>query len=208
MNSISCDIVLLPDEALAGKAVTASQILSRFDPLFTLEIGAFYPHMSLYMFQLRTDDISKVARELHTIARSQTVITGIASNYCLGTGYALGYIDSELEVTEELLNLQKNVIEAVDPIRDGMRQSDITRLSTAKGAALYNLQKYGYPAVGKLFRPHITLSRLKSHVPEVTSFLPPIGSFTGNFDRIGLCEMGENGTCVRMIDEFSLAEPT
>ncbi|MBP6005281.1 hypothetical protein KA531_00005, partial [Candidatus Saccharibacteria bacterium] len=60
-----------------------------------------------------------------------------------------------------------------------------------------------YPAVGDLFRPHITLTRLKEHNPNVLELLQQdITTFNGVFDRLGLFEMGENGTCIRKIAEF------
>jgi 2'-5' RNA ligase len=88
-----------------------------------------------------------------------------------------------------------------------MRESDIRKMQDATGIKLENLQKYGYPAVGKLFRPHITLTRLKEHNPKVLEVLPPkVDTFSGILDSIGLFEMGENGTCIRKIAQFPLSK--
>jgi hypothetical protein len=205
MNSIPCDIVLLPDDTLTEKAIAASRTLTEHDPLFTLEIGKFYPHMSLYMFQLNADDIPKVEEILSALARSLPVISCTATKYKLGEGFALGYIDPEYEASDTLRDIQTWVIEAVNPIRAGMREKDIAKMQDATGLKLENLQKYGFPSVGELFRPHVTLSRLKDYKPEVLELLPDIRSFDGNFNRIGLFEMGDNGTCVRQISEFKLS---
>lgn len=67
------------------------------------------------------------------------------------------------------------------------------------------MTRYGYPAVGDLFRPHMTLTRLKEHNPKVFEPLPQdVDAFSGIFDRLGLFEIGENGTYIRKIAEFPL----
>ncbi len=204
--SLPCDIVLLPSIELANKAIEASKATNKYESFFTLEDGKFYPHMSLYMFQLDETDISKVEEVLTRIANDTKVITAKATTYSLGTGFGVGYVDPEYEVTEGLSSLQDKVVEAVNPIRAGMRESDIKKMQDAEGIKLENLQKYGYPAIGELFRPHITLTRLKEHNPKVLELLPQdVTSFSGVFDRLGLFEMGENGTCIRKIAEFPLS---
>jgi len=205
MSSIPCDIVLLPEEGLTEKAISASQLLAIHDALFTLEIGKFYPHMSLYMFQLNDNDIPKVEAVLSDIAKTFQSIQGKATTYSLGEGSAVGYVDPEYEVTDELQSLQSKVIKAINPIRAGMRESDIAKMQDATGVKLENLKKYGYPAIGTLFRPHVTLTRLNGYKPEVLSLLPEISMFSGDFDRIGLFEMGPNGTCIRKIMEYGLS---
>lgn len=206
MSSLPCDIVLLPSLELENKAIEASKATSKYDSFFTLEIGRFYPHMSIYMFQLNDSDISKVEEVLAKIAKDTKAINATATTYSLGTGFGVGYVDPEYEVTEELSNLQNSVVEAVNPIRAGMRESDVRKMQDAEGLKLENLQKYGYPAIGDLFRPHITLTRLKEHNPKVLELLPKdVSTFSGVFDRLGLFEMGENGTCIRKIAEFPLS---
>lgn len=202
--SIPCDIVLLPNEELTQTAIATSQRLTKYDPFFTLEIGKFYPHMSLYMFQIEEDGIKNVTTVLREIAANQSVIHGHASGYKMGEGFAVGYVDPDYEATDELHAIQQAVVAAVNPLRSDMRQSDKDKMVDATGVKLANLQTYGYPSIGELFRPHITLTRLKEYLPEALHDLPDIALFDGTFDRIGLFEMGPNGTCVRQIAEFPL----
>lgn len=206
MSSLPCDIVLLPSAELADKAIEASKATKQYDSYFTLEDGKFYPHMSLYMFQLNETDVSSVEEILAKIANDTKAVSATATTYRLGEGFGIGYVDPEYEVTEELSGLQSRVIEAVNPVRAGMRESDVRKMQDAEGLKLENLQKYGYPAIGDLFRPHITLTRLKEHNPKVLELLPQdVSTFSGVFDRLGLFEMGENGTCIRKIAEFPLS---
>jgi Protein of unknown function (DUF1045) len=114
------------------------------------------------------------------------------------------YIDVEYERTEPMAQLQMQVVDAINPIRDGMRENDKRRMATVTGPARDNLEKYGYRGVGELFRPHISLTRFEREQPTVASGLGPITEFNGQFTHLGLFEMGANGTCVRKIDEFEL----
>lgn len=205
MKSIPCNIVLLPDEELTQHALAVSKSLSKHETWFTLEIGAYYPHLSLYMFQLREADIPKVEQIMAQIAQDYHIMQRSATNYFLGDGFAAGYLDAEYGANEELSSLQNQVIQHINPIRDGMREKDIAKMKDATGLKLENLKLYGYPAVGELFRPHVTLTRLKAHQPEVLTELPDVSVFNGTFDRIGLFEMGDNGTCIREIATFALA---
>lgn len=204
MQTIPCDVVLLPEPALAQKAITASQKFADYDPLFTLKIGMFYPHMSLYMFQLSVSAIDQAEQLLGDIASGTQVVKATAKNYTLGSGHAVGYIDPGYVVTEELRALQQRVINDFNPIRSGMRESDIVKMRDATGPKLRNLQQWGYPSVGELFRPHMTLTRLKEYNSAALNVLPEITTFSGHFNRIGLFEMGPNGTCVRLIKECKL----
>lgn len=204
MNSIACDIVLLPSKDLAEKAIDASQKLQKHGSLFTLEDGKFYPHMSLYMFQLNTEDISKVEKELKRIAGNSVVAKLSTTRYYLGEGFGVGYIDPEYAVTPDLRKLQDDVVEAINPIRTGMREKDKAKMSDATGVKLENFRNFGYPAIGELFRPHMTLTRLDGHKPEVLNKLPDVNEFNGTFDRIGLFEMGDNGTCAKKLLELQL----
>lgn len=201
MNTIPCDLVLLPHSDLANKAIEASNTLSKFGSIFTLKIGEYYPHMSLYMFQLDVADIAKVEAIMQEVADSTPVVQAKATKYSLGQGFGVGYVDPEYRVTDELAAIQNRIVAALNPVRAGMRESDINKMQDATGLKLENLQKYGYPTIGELFRPHVTLTRLDSHKPEVLDVLPDIQEFSGVFDRIGLFEMGANGTCIRQIVE-------
>lgn len=199
--SLPIDIVLLPSDELALKAVAASASLQQFGALFELnaKTGPF-PHASLYMTQLKIDDLDKAKEILADIATKTSAFDLKATRYFQEERY----IDPEYERTEELANLQMTVVNAINPIRDGMRVKDIARLPETTGIVRENLEKYGYRGVGELFRPHMTLARFAESKEIDVSVLPDIDELSGQFVKLGLFEMGDNGTCVRMLAEFNL----
>lgn len=200
MNSIPCDIVLLPESQLTDKAITLSKQLEPQGTLFTLSKDTCIPHASLYMTQLKVTDLDRVQKLLSQIASRTPTVKLVSTRY----DQAEGYIDADYERTDELVQLQMTVIEAINPIRDGMREKDKARLSEATGQVRENLEEYGYRGVGELFRPHLSFTRFVDGQAVDTDSLPEPSHFSGRFDRLAICEMGDNGTCARLIAELEL----
>ena len=200
MDSLPCDVVILPNEELANKAISASQKLAPLGGLFKLEIGKYFPHSSLFMLQLKEDDLEKAKSLLAEIANKTAALDLKASKY----EQKKAFVDVEYARNEQIDNLQQQVIAVLNTFRDGMREKDKARMREATGLALGNFQNYGYKYVGELFRPHITFTRLSETRPEAKSLLPDLSSFDGSFTKLGLFEMGDNGTCVRKIADCDL----
>lgn len=200
MSSLPCDVVILPNDELANKAISASQKLAPLGGLFTLEICKYFPHASLFMLQLKKGDLETVKSLLAEIASKTSVLNLKASKY----EQKEAYLDVEYARNEQTDSLQQQVVAALNPIRDGMREKDKARMLEATGLALENFQSYGYKYVGELFRPHITFTRFSEIQPEAESLLPELSTFDGSFTKLGLFEMGDNGTCVRKIAEFDI----
>lgn len=201
MSSLACDIVLLPSSDIARSAIRLSNILKSHDSYFTLKEGEYFPHASLYMTQLKEADFGRVGEVLAEIAKNISTISATP----IGYEQSEGFISMMYERGELLNAVQNQVVEAINPIRDGLRLKDAKRLEEATGKERENLEMYGYRSVGELFDLHITLTRFKSPEPVDTNELETyLGEFNGYFTKLGLFEMGDNGTCVRKIAEFTL----
>ncbi len=199
MSSLPCDIVILPTDGLAQRAVNLSERLAQHDTLYTLKDGLCYPHASLYMTQLKVEDLDKVKAMLADIASVTPPPSLITTRY----DQAEGYIDADYTRIDLIDRLQMTVVEAINPIRDGMREKDKARMLTTTGKVRENLEKYGYRGVGELFRPHMSFTRFADGEPIDTTALPNPAEFSGMFVKLGLFEMGDNGTCVRKLAEFN-----
>lgn len=68
MNSIPCGIILLPNSALVQKTIALSGYLENYDSLFTLKEDVYFPHISLYMAQLKQNELERVKAILADIA--------------------------------------------------------------------------------------------------------------------------------------------
>ena len=203
--TIPCDMVLLPAESQADQAMDASGRLSSQGSLFSLDNKNFYAHTSLYMFQMDTEKQNEILSFLERLTCLKPIQILLQEGYFYeDKGFGKGYIDISFERNADVDTLQMKVVDVVNQLRSGMREKDIRKMQDATGLKLENLQKYGYPAVGELFRPHITLTKFPADIEPDLSVLPDPSQFTGVFDRIGLFEMGDNGTCIREIATFRL----
>lgn len=203
-QTIPCDIVLLPSKTQALLAAQASQTLSQ-GSLFTLDNQNFYAHASLYMFQMNITNQDACMAALQQLAEQTHVQRLDQNNYLYqNSGFGKGYVDIAFARNQEVDSLQDQVVTLFNTLRADMRESDKQKMTDATGLKLENLKKYGYPSIGELFRPHITLTKFPPEIEPDLSVLPPASSFSGEFNRIGLFEMGANGTCIRKIAEFNL----
>lgn len=200
MSSARYDIALVPTNELTECAISASKQLQTLETYFCLSTAGPYPHVSLYMALIKTEDIAQVARLLQIIATHTPALNLQAHTYY----QADGYIDTEYSRTGAIVSLQKKVIKVVNPIRNGMREKDNIRMQAASGTLHANIEQFGYRDVGALYRPHLSLTRFTNDHRVNTNILPEVGVFSGKFIKIGLFEMGDNGTCIRSVADFQL----
>jgi len=201
MDSLACNVVILPSEDVAHRAIQLSTELAAKGVHFTLKDGALFPHVSVYMLQLKYAGLDEVEKRLAEIANVVPVLELSVTRY----EQSKQFFDAEYEKPEVLSQLQKQVVTTLNPIRDGMRARDVERMKEATGLALENFKNYGWNTIGELYRPHLTITRFLEDQDVSSLSLPPVQEFSGVFTKLGLFEMGDNGTCVRKIAEFELS---
>lgn len=197
-----CDVVILPSVELSNKAIRASRSLESLGTLFTLQTGKYYPHASVYMLQIKVDNLPKAMELLSKIVSKTNKLKLTATRYY----ETHNYFDAEYQKIAGLTKLQKQVVEALNPIRDGMREHDKARMAEATGLALENFRNYGWNTIGELYRPHLTITRFSNEQQRPEQYLPDINQFSGEFPKLGLFETGDNGTAVRQIAEFDFSD--
>lgn len=200
MSSEPYDVVLLPNSDISQKALGLSLDLEKHGTYFTLNDKDHFPHLSLYMLQLDDAGLSKALDLLSGLADVSRSINATADHY----HYSHDYLDVEYVKTAELNDLQENIIEKLNPIRDGLRERDKERLATTTGKERDNILKYGYRSVGNQFAPHLTFTRFKTNQSEVIETLPPPDTFSGTFSSLGIFRMGDHGTCISSVRIWSL----
>lgn len=202
MQSKPYDVVLLPSEDLAEKALNLSEKLKTSGVHFTLDNRTFFPHISLYMLQLNDEGLEKAKNLLREVASKNATIKAVAQSY----HYENEYLDIEYIRSDEFVALQEQIIDSLNPVRDGLRERDKERLADAVGETRSNIMKYGYRSVGNMFNPHMTFTRFKNNQTDVMKNLPSKETFNGEYALLGLFEMGDNGTCVKKIGAWELQD--
>ncbi|HSX08356.1 MAG TPA: hypothetical protein VLG11_05675 [Candidatus Saccharimonadales bacterium] len=202
-SSLACDVVILPSDELAESAIALSEQIGRqHNTFFQLAKNGPFAHASLYMTQLSVASLDEAREILARIAATTPALDLFAKGY----HQSRGYIDVSYERINALDQLQLAVVEAINPLRDGMPHGEQKHLEDATGSLRDTLQKYGYRGIGEFFRPHLTLARLTDHAPIDVSDLPEPTGFSGAFTKLGLFEIGRHGACVRKIAEFELGK--
>lgn len=205
MKNTVYDIVLLPENRLAELAIATSQTLASLGTHFTLQKDTYVPHLSLYMVRISQEQLPQVIACLQHMAAQYAPVQAIATSYNVGKGFGAGYIDPQYEKTAELIALQAHVLQAVEPLRNGHLPGHEQKLQNASAVKKQNLETYGYDAIGELFRPHMTLTRFTREIALPQHLLPPVSEFSGMFNAVGIYEMGQNGTCVRIVHKEPFA---
>jgi hypothetical protein len=195
MPAIFYNIALLPSDALAQKAVSLSHELEAHDTLFTLGERKNLPHLSLYMVQIPSTGLV-VARAALTRLATQTKAFTLTTK---GYSQSRGYIDVTYNKSPALSSLQMEVIDAVANVRGGTHEEYVQSLSVMLPTARLNVERYGYPNVGSLFRPHLTFTRFEAGRQASLEDVPAADRFSGSYVRLALCELGQHGVCKQQV---------
>ncbi|MBI2043129.1 DUF1045 domain-containing protein [Candidatus Pacearchaeota archaeon] len=109
------------------------------------------------------------------------------------------------EKNDYLLKVQREFIDAINPLREGLIQPVLKTLTNVPEEERKNIERYGYPTVGDSFKPHITITRIKSP-DDARQSLESLTEYPYSFeaDRIVLAYLGAHGTVKKIISGFNL----
>ncbi len=209
---LELNIALVPDDRLAERLVAASQGLARRHPTI-VRLGrgnvrlAMAPHLTLYQVPLAIKDVEEATNRLASIiATSRLPFNLQATTYVYNEGEASFEVD--YEVTNSLLALQTEVIDALNPMRGELLLerdpggNSVSQLLQADGVLGKNIRETGYaevgdPREGGLFRPHATLNWFErgTKIELPNEQLPPIDTLSGAYKALAVYTLGPNGTC-------------
>jgi len=195
----------LPGE-ITEKVVTLSkEIGEKNETVFTLDGIQFHPHITIYSPEYPESNIDKILKTLKEIA-SRTA--KIQLNFQEIKSHD-GYIGIYFKLSPEIKSLHEEIVAKLNPLRKShlreKYQSGSDYQMDFSPGQLENITKYGYPDAMNLYKPHLTIIRLKDALLsekiakdlkwEFTQFL---------IEKLALYKMGEHGTCKELLGEFLL----
>lgn len=205
MSFIRVNIAIKPSSEVTKQALQLSEeINKKADAYFILDGRNFFPHLTLYSPEYPERNLNEVLATISDIAKQSPSFTTSKSSL----SSHLGYIDVAFDKSQEWVQLHELVMNALNPLRENHLRE---KYKHPEELAKYSkdqqeyIQKYGYAEVLTTFRPHLTLSRLKDEAiaKEIAAGLHfPIESF--RIDTIAAYTMGDYGTCIKLIKEFSM----
>lgn len=195
------NFAIIPSQAVAERAVKMSEWLRQFSTQFTLDGVKLYPHVSLYHVGFQEEDlvqvIDRATSALRTITRfglSQGPYRAVEGSWC----------DVSYNIDDTIYQLHTTLIESVMDLRvvhDMASQDPKWNELTPTQQASY--AKCGWTDAYARYAPHLTFTKLRAPQPDLPLTFPQ-EDFSFMVEKIGLFELGEFGTCTKLIHTFSL----
>lgn len=130
------------------------------DTPYVVDGVQFHPHLTLYMARFPTAALEQVVELLARTLRTQAPPRVVSTRLNVTPGR---FVEVLADRTEELLGLHTAVVEALAPHRHSPGEpvhEDYFGVYDARQQAM--ARRYGYDLALDLYRPHITVGRLRS----------------------------------------------
>ena len=196
------DIVVLPPPSVAAQVIAHSQMLATRDSFFVLDGEMLYPHLSLYHVPLSDAVLSDVIDALTCVAAETRAFPLKQETYYPDRGVWVGV---RYASDKSILDLHAAIIAAVKDFRiveDDARY--MARWSELSHRQRVNLKECGWKDAYTLYSPHMSFTKLKQPRAGVLADLTE-HDLSFLVDHIALCELGDNGTCVKIVADCTLA---
>ena len=194
MAKIAVDIVLLPSEEVANKAIEANnRLLEQYSSQIILDKDNCLPHISLAMGCIDPRDIANIDKIIKIIAGKYNPGLLNIIGTSIGTN-SLGEKVSSFEIkqTERLLALHQQVMRRMTPYFS-YDVSEKMLFSSPKvcKSTLRWIRNFPEKSAFENFFPHITIG-----YGEIDDF-----SFTAEFNasKLALCHLGNHCTCRKVL---------
>ena len=199
MAEIAVDVVLLPTEEMADKAIAANkELLKQYAHKIVLDKENCLPHISLAMGCIYERNIDEIDKILKTAAKESSL--GQLSTVCIHTesnraGEKVSVL--EIEKTEALQSLHEEVMKRLEPYFSYDVEADMVLSSSETGESTLDwIKNYPEKSSFEKFSPHITIGYGK-----INNFSFPI-KFT--VSKLALCHLGNHCTCRKILASTNL----
>ena len=201
MAEIAVDIVLLPSEEMADKAIAANkELLKQYAHKIVLDKVICLPHISLAMGCIDDIDIDEIDTILRTIAKETSLGQLNAVGIKTETNQAGEKVSVlEIEKTEALQSLHEEVMKRLEPYFSYDVRADMVLSSAQTSQSTLDwIKNYPEKSSFEKFYPHITIG-----YGEIETFSFPI-----NFEasKLALCHLGNHCTCKVILASVNLEQ--
>ena len=190
MAEIAVDIVLLPSEEMAEKAIAANkELLKKYAHKIVLDKASCLPHISLTMDCIDEIDIDEIDVILRTIAEETSLGQLNAVGIKTETNQAGEQVSVfKIEKTETLQSLHEKIMKRLSLYFSyDVRVEMVLSSEETSESTLDWIKNYPEKSSFEKFYPHITIG-----YGEINNFSFPI-KFT--VSKLALCHLGNHCTC-------------
>ena len=164
----------------------------------------YFPHISIYPPEFPEQGLDKIISEVIKISKSVKPFKLTFKDIL----YEEGFLGINFKNDKKVKELHLMVLESINPLREDLmrdKYKDKKFLGKQTKIAKGYIIKYGYPRVLDLYIPHLTLIRfdsLKSSDEVISKIKWDKNEI--EVSKLGIFEMGDNGTCIKLIKEIFL----
>jgi len=205
IETTSLNVVCLPDSEITKQAIHLSSEVSKLaESNYTLDGIKYFPHITLYQSAFPTKNIDSIKSALTSLANQIRPLDIRMNNLSV----LLEFLFWDAVKTPELLALQSAVVAALNPFREGsLLSEDRQRLDMPDFPQVMkdNIQTYGYPLIGDLYSPHISLTRFTDSTLALKAqrqLETPSMQFT--VSSLHLANRGPDGTVNKIFENYQL----
>ena len=198
MAKIAIDVVLLPSEAMADKAIEANrQLLGSSGERIVLDKESCLPHVSLAMGCIEEKDIGEIGEILRGIAGQCALDRLKVAGIHVGTNSVGEKVSAlQIERTETLQSLHEEIMERLAPHLSYEVRADMIIGSPVSESTLLWIRNFPEKSSFERFFPHITIG-----YGEVRDFPFPVGFRPS---KLALCHLGNHCTCRETLGTWAL----
>jgi len=204
-KNLIVDVVVVPDEKAIESARRLGRALAKkYDCYFSLDNKTYIPHISVYQAQYPRKNMEVVRKYTAEVAAETTSFTVEVNPY--QAHYTFMWWN--LLQNPSLTDLHYKLLEKLNPSREGLLMPHLTPAGYKTGEKFTEeeaeaVRKHGTIVAGKLFKPHITLARLKKVITdeELNKILSQT-SATFKVSSIHMGKMADHGTVTDILETF------
>jgi 2'-5' RNA ligase len=196
MGRLAVDVVLLPDDAMADRAIEVNaELVEKFGNKIALNRENCLPHISLAMGCVSRADITAIENILKAIVQESTVRNLKVSGISAGVNAKGEKVSAfDVEKTKELQQLHTTVMEELSPYLTSDATEDMIYGGGAAESTLLWIKNYRVKSGFANFSPHITIGY--GEIDDLTKFSFPIKFAVS---KLALCHLANHCTCRKVL---------
>jgi 2'-5' RNA ligase len=206
-GAIAIDVLLDPDETMVRRAKAANDRLRAVHPAgFALD-ASHHPHVTLLQRYVKASELARVYESIEKVLADEKPTTWKleAFKYYYVVWEGLGLAAIAIEPTDDLVRLQKKIVDAVAPFT--VTAGGSSAFVTSKEAPDINESTIDYvrtfvpDASGAKFNPHVTIGQApEEHLKPILA--EPFERFTFRPTSVSVYQLGNFGTAQKKLKSW------
>lgn len=203
-DSLTLNIVFLPDEATREKAIEMSRKVAENLPVeFVLGQGTI-PHITIYQAMFPNKNLGKVKGIIRDLASKMGPFQVEMGQFWVNA--VRGFVWWNCLKTDQLSEIHWKFIKETNNLREGLIPDSLKAYRIKGEQDKMEIKNYGALFAGARYTPHLTITALKNPDDEQKAYeiLGKEKESLFTVDKISLGSLGPYGTVTGIIEEFPI----